>query len=81
MHRDLKPQNLMLDERSKLYIVDFGISKRVDAPEEPGKKHNFVGTDVIMQARPATPARTPTSASGSGPSTTSSRCSTSSSTS
>ena len=45
IHRDLKPQNIMLDQNSHLYIVDFGISRRLNGPEDDStKKQSFVGT-------------------------------------
>ncbi|CAD8135853.1 unnamed protein product [Paramecium octaurelia] len=27
LHRDLKPENVMLDDKNKVYLIDFGISK------------------------------------------------------
>lgn len=46
IHRDLKPQNIMLDQNSHLYIVDFGISRRLNGPEDDStKKQSFVGMD------------------------------------
>ncbi|CAD8139066.1 unnamed protein product [Paramecium pentaurelia] len=27
LHRDLKPENMMLDDKNKVYLIDFGISK------------------------------------------------------
>jgi len=28
VHRDIKPENWMLDDNGKLYLIDFGLSKK-----------------------------------------------------
>ena len=30
MHRDLKPQNIMMDENYNVKIIDFGDARKVD---------------------------------------------------
>lgn len=30
MHRDLKPQNIMMDENYNMKLIDFGDARRVD---------------------------------------------------
>jgi len=32
MHRDLKPQNLMLDENYNIKVIDFGDAKKENEP-------------------------------------------------
>ena len=49
VHRDLKPQNIMLDQHSQLYIVDYGISRKIGGKEdEPNKKQSFVGDFIDL---------------------------------
>jgi len=43
-HRDLKPQNLLLDANFQLKITDFGLSKIIENNEDKIMKTTYVGT-------------------------------------
>jgi len=51
MHRDLKPQNIMLDENYNVKIIDFGDARKInealddeDEGDNAGRRDTFVGT-------------------------------------
>ncbi|KAG6898018.1 hypothetical protein C0992_007014 [Termitomyces sp. T32_za158] len=44
MHRDVKPENLLLDARFRLALADFGTAKVLPADDSPRRSHTFVGT-------------------------------------
>jgi len=44
LHRDVKPENVMLGEHGEVYLLDWGVAMRLDKPRRPG----VVGTPSYM---------------------------------
>ncbi len=48
VHRDVKPENVMLASDGEARLVDFGIARDLDAAERLTRTHALVGTPLFM---------------------------------
>lgn len=53
LHRDLKPDNILLDNQGEPHITDFGLAKRVDAGENLTVTGEIIGTPNYMSPEQA----------------------------
>lgn len=44
LHRDLKPDNIMLADDGRILLIDFGLAKRIDSSQALTKTGQFMGT-------------------------------------
>ncbi len=47
-HRDLKPQNIMVDAKGLPYVLDFGLARREDQDENLSRTGELLGTPSYM---------------------------------
>lgn len=57
LHRDLKPQNVLVDAAGVLRITDFGLAKRVHADSQLTGDFSIMGTPSYMPPEQADPGR------------------------
>jgi len=57
IHRDLKPQNILLDRMERAIVTDFGLAREVSAARDVTERGIVVGTPAYMSVEQATGER------------------------
>ena len=53
VHHDLKPSNIMVDNSGRVYIMDFGLAKAIQAEQMADKARSIAGTPQYMSPEQA----------------------------
>ena len=53
VHYDLKPSNIMVDNSGRVYIMDFGLAKAIQAEQTADKARSIAGTPQYMSPEQA----------------------------
>jgi serine/threonine protein kinase len=53
VHRDVKPHNIMIDQRGEPHLMDFGLAKRVDDDSKVTSDGSVLGTPAYMSPEQA----------------------------
>src|SRR4029450_924157 len=53
VHRDIKPQNIMIDAVGRPQIMDFGLAKRIDQDSKMTSEGALLGTPAYMSPEQA----------------------------
>lgn len=53
VHRDLKPQNILLDKAGQIYVSDFGLAKSLESTTQLTMSGQFLGTPRYMSPEQA----------------------------
>ncbi len=53
VHRDVKPQNILIDQRGEPHLMDFGLAKRVDDDSTVTTDGSVLGTPAYMSPEQA----------------------------
>ncbi len=53
VHRDLKPQNILIDQRDHIYVSDFGLAKSLESDLGMTQTGQFLGTPRYMSPEQA----------------------------
>jgi len=53
VHRDLKPQNIMMDQHDHVYVTDFGLAKSLESDLSMTQTGQFLGTPRYMSPEQA----------------------------